>query len=57
MTKNLIIQTSNGAQDFQEQMNIINNELGSKVFATQTHLTVVEGVVVYTAVFFVREDK
>lgn len=57
MTKNLIVQTDKSAQDFQEQMNTINSELGKKVFATQTHLTVVNDVLVYTAVFFVHEDK
>lgn len=55
MTKNLIIQTTKGTQDFEEQMNIVNNEYGQKVFATQTHVTVVGPDVLYTAVFFVRE--
>ena len=55
MTKNIIIQVKNNAKTFEEQMNIINNEFGSKVFATQTHVTLVSVDLLYTAVFFIRE--
>jgi hypothetical protein len=37
-------------------MNIINEELGNRVFATQTHITVVDIDILYTAVFFVRDE-
>jgi hypothetical protein len=56
MTKNIIIQTNNDAKAFQDNMNIINEELGNRVFATQTHITVVDIDILYTAVFFVRDE-
>jgi hypothetical protein len=56
MTKNIIIQTKNDAKAFQDNMNIINEELGNRVFATQTHVTVVGIDILYTAVFFVRDE-
>jgi hypothetical protein len=55
MTKNLIIQIKNDVVALQNLMNVVNEEQGSKIFATQTHITVVGPDILYTAVFFIRE--
>ena len=38
------------------KMNEVNKEYGSRVFATQTHVTALDDGVHYTAIFFVTAE-
>lgn len=62
MTTNKVI-TADTAFEFEQKLNAVNKELGSRIFATQTHVTMTALVgehtsapqLRYTAIFFVRE--
>jgi hypothetical protein len=54
MTKNRVIQKES-ISEFEQALNQINTEYENKVFATQTHVTVIGGTAKYTAVFFIKD--